>query len=222
MMHGRTLNASRLAILATLVVAGSAVAGAQAKKPGGASDVRAVAIRAAAVSKLLMRAIMMTLLTAVCAAAQQGTDFSGRWTLIGPADAAPDTAQTMTIRQPIVRTDVYGRPMTPFYRELIVNRETADGVRSETYGIGLEWGIVGGLPRPEAEPDTRGSTTWDGDRLVIERTRYLGPAHDTSRYTTHKEVWRLDGTGRLVIEITDGASGADSQTVTLTYQRKEA
>ena len=138
-----------------------------------------------------------------------------------------DIARALTVRQSIVRTTVWGTPMEPFFRDLTVEREFTNGVRSESYQIGVGGGVVGGVDRtgrgtlPNGQrPETRFSVRWDGNGLVIETGNYSGPRRESGRYTEHSEVWWLDAEGRLVMTVTDKSSGAESAAQTLTYQRK--
>src|SRR5438034_5031855 len=95
---------------------------------------------------------ILSMLVAATVAAQDKPDFSGRWILEVSAGAGPDVARSLTVRQPVVRTNVYGAPMPPFFKELRVERQFVTGVRTEAYQIGVEGGTVGG-----ALPTNRGT-----------------------------------------------------------------
>jgi len=56
---------------------------------------------------------ILSMLVAATVAAQDNPDFSGRWMLETSAGAGPDVALFLTVRQPVVRTNVYGAPMPP-------------------------------------------------------------------------------------------------------------
>lgn len=88
---------------------------------------------------------ILSVLLAAPVAAQGKPDFSGHWILETPGGAGPDVAQLLTVRQPVVRTNVYGAPMPPFFKELSVERHFATDARTETYQIGVEGGVVGGV-----------------------------------------------------------------------------
>src|SRR5205809_894516 len=115
-------------------------------------------------------------------AAQGKPDFSGHWILETSADAAPDVPQSLTVRQPVVRTDVHGAPMAPFFKELSVERQFVTDVRTETYQVAVGGGMVGRIranPGTAADVNvsqTRFSVRWEGNRLVIDTSRYSGPA----------------------------------------------
>jgi hypothetical protein len=117
--------------------------------------------------------------------------------------------------------------MKPFFKDLTVERSFKTGVRSETYQIGVEGGVVGGVDRtgrgsgPRGEsPQTRFAVRWDGNSLVIETGNYSGATRESGPYTEHTEVWRFDAHGRLVITVTDRRSGTESTTGVLTYRRR--
>lgn len=61
-----------------------------------------------------------------------------------------------------------------------------------------------------------GKAAWEGDRLVIERQ----DTFPTGISRTLKQVWSLDGAGRLTIESTNVASVGDSQSRKVVYKRK--
>jgi hypothetical protein len=157
--------------------------------------------------------------------AQDKPDFSGRWILETSAGAGPDVARSLTVHQPVVRTNVYGAPTPPFFKELSVERQFGTDVRTETYQIGGQGGMVfGALPASRGTaPDvnasqTRFSVHWEDDRLVIDTGSYSGPTREAGPYTEHTEVWRLDAAGMLVLSTTDRGSGIASTTKTVTYR----
>jgi hypothetical protein len=168
---------------------------------------------------------ILSMVVAATVAAQDNPDFSGRWMLETSAGAGPDVALFLTVRQPVVRTNVYGAPMPPFFKELSVERQFGDDLRVETYQIGLGGGVVGvvaanrGTASAVNVPQTRFSVRWEGNRLVIDTGRYSGPTREAGPYTEHTEVWQLDSGGMLILFITDRGSGTASTTKTLTYRK---
>jgi hypothetical protein len=169
---------------------------------------------------------ILSMLVAATAAAQDKPDFSGRWILETSVGAGPDVARSLTVRQPVVRTNAYGAPRLPFFKELSVERQFVTGVRTETYQIGVEGGMIGGV-RPAdrgTARDVNGSQThfsvrWEDNRLVIDTGSYSGPTRDAGPYTEHTEVWQLDAAGMLILSITERGSGIASTTKTLTYRK---
>jgi hypothetical protein len=168
---------------------------------------------------------ILSMLVTATVAGQDKPDFSGRWILERPADAGPDVPRSLTVRQPVVRTNVYGAPMPPFFKELSVERQFVTDVRTETYQIGVEGGTVYGLPAnrgtaPDVNPSqTRFSVRWEDNRLVIDTGSYSGPTREAGPYTEHTEVWQLDAAGMLILTITDRGSGITSTTKALTYRK---
>ncbi len=168
---------------------------------------------------------ILSMLVAATVTAQDKPDFSGRWILETSSRAGPDVARSLTVRQPVVRTNVYGAPMPQFFKELSVERQFVTDVRTETYQIGVEGGIVGGVlpanrgtaPAVNASR-TRFSVRWEDNRLVIDTGSYSGRTREAGPYTEHVEVWQLDVVDRLIVSITDRGSGIASTTKTLTYR----
>jgi hypothetical protein len=76
--------------------------------------------------------------------AQDTPDFSGHWVLESSPSSAADIPRTLSVTMSIVRTNVRGEPMNPFFKDITVVRELANGTSSETYPIGVEGGVVGG------------------------------------------------------------------------------
>jgi hypothetical protein len=101
-----------------------------------------------------------------------------------------------------------------------VERRVNSGVHSELYTIGTEGGNVGGVVGNSGtglsgqSQQTRFSTTWDGDKLVID-IRYSGRPVDLGAESEHKEVWSLDPLGALMLAITDRNPGTEPTTTNL-------
>jgi hypothetical protein len=75
-------------------------------------------------------------------AAQDKPDFSGSWVLESGAQVAADIPQMLSVIQTLVRTNVRGEPMSPFYKDISVTRVLESGRRSEIYHIGVVGGTV--------------------------------------------------------------------------------
>jgi hypothetical protein len=158
-------------------------------------------------------------LTAGITAAQDKPDFTGQWVLLTPRDAG-DAARGLSVRQWLEhRTSVRGVQID--IPHVAIDRQFQNGVRSESYQIGIVGGIAGGLYAGANVPrrSTRYAVRWDGDRLVIETGRYSGPTREAGSYSEHVEVWSLDASGRLVMAVTDRGSGSSPRTTELTYRR---
>ena len=163
---------------------------------------------------------LLVLLTAGITAAQEKPDFTGQWALLTPRDAG-DAARGLSVRQWLEhRTSVRGVPID--IPHLAIERQFQNGMRSESYQIGIVGGIVGGLPAGASVSSwsTRYAVRWDGARLVIDTGRYSGPTQESGPYSEHDEVWSLDESGRLVMAVTDRESGSAPRTTELTYRRR--
>jgi hypothetical protein len=152
-------------------------------------------------------------------------DFSGRWVLEGPQPAAPETPRTLTVRQSLVRTNVRGEPMEPFFRDLTVERQFESATHSETYWIGTSGGSVGGSVTgsgggSRTGPSTHISVKWEGRSLVIESGSYTGSTPESGVWTQRREVWALDPDGCLRVTISTRSSSDLPKTDRLTYRRQ--
>jgi hypothetical protein len=169
---------------------------------------------------------MLPMLLVATVSAQDQPDFSGRWVLAAPPAAGPGVARSLTVLQPIVGTNVYGAPMTPFFKELTVERQFLRDVRTDTYQIGVAGassgvGATGHGSGPDVHvPETRFSVRWEGARLAIDSGVYSGPTRAAGPYTEHSEVWQLDAAGMLIVSVTDRGSGTESTTNILTYRKR--
>jgi hypothetical protein len=153
--------------------------------------------------------------------ARDTPDFSGDWILESAPQSAADIPKALSVRQSLVRTNVHGEPMKPFFKDITVARELANGTRSETYQIDIAGGTVPG--RADGSPDGLRShhrVEWEERTLVIENGSYTGPTRESGQWAERREVWSLDPGGRLRLAITTRSSVGASSTVTLVYRRQ--
>ena len=169
-------------------------------------------------------AIAVAILSASLAvhAAQDKPDFSGSWVLESEAPASPDIPQSMSVSQTLVRTNVRGEPMDPFYRDIKVTRAFESGTRSVTYSIG---GMGGTVPGLSAGGILTGARThyrvaWAEYSLVVETGSYTGAKPESGEWAERREVWSLEPDGRLRLAITTRSSGEDARTAILVYRRQ--
>ena len=151
--------------------------------------------------------------------AQDTPDFSGQWALESASPSAADIPRTLSVTMSIVRTNVRGEPMTPFFGRITVIRQLAYGTSSETYQIGVEGGSLGGAVGG-VFPSRHYRVIWDQQTLVIETGNYTGPAPQSGQWTERREAWSFDPGGRLCLAITSRGSDSASSTVTLVYRRR--
>jgi hypothetical protein len=152
-------------------------------------------------------------------AAQDKPDFSGHWILESQWQPTADIPRALSVHQSLVQTNVYGQPMTPFFKDISVERAFESGSRSETYDIGVLGGVVGGLGKGPRQPQTLFSATWEDQALVIEKRTYTGPTPGSGDWTERREVWSLDQEHRLRVTITTRDSTVASKTIEVTYRR---
>jgi hypothetical protein len=108
--------------------------------------------------------------------------------------------------------------MNPFFKDITVVRELANGTSSETYQIGVVGGSLGGAVSG-AFPSRHYRVMWEKQILVIETGSYTGPTPESGQWAERREAWSLDPEGRLRLAITSRSSAASS-TVTLVYRRQ--
>ena len=148
-------------------------------------------------------------------------DFSGDWKLVSSAPSGATAPLSMAVEQPITRADVYGKPMKPFYRELLVTRDFGDGPRTERHGIGGIGGRVGSSRDGRSSGRSEFRVGWEGRTLVIEHANYAGPIPGAGDWDRRREEWSFDADGRLRIVITTRTSQSPApSSVTHFYQRR--
>lgn len=132
----------------------------------------------------------------------------------------------LAVHQSVTRESARGTRIDPPLITLAVERHFAGGVHSDFYTIGVIGGTVSGVSgnTPGAgaggqTSQTHFSTTWDGDRLVIESSSSRRPVGAGSS-TAHKEVWSLTAQRALSVVVTDWDTGTEPITNNLIYRRQ--
>ena len=169
----------------------------------------------------LTRSLILVMLAGAALTAQDKPDFSGRWVLERSEQSAPDIPRALSVRQSLVRTNVRGEPMKPFFKDIAVDREFESGTRSETYFIGVVGGFVSGLSAHGGAggPSGHQRVDWDRNALVFESGQYTGDKPETGVWTEHRETWSLDTDGRLHVTLNTRSSRDVPKTATLIYRR---
>jgi hypothetical protein len=152
-------------------------------------------------------------------------DFSGDWKLVSSPPSGADAALAMSVEQPVKRADVYGKPMKPFFSELLVTRDFANGSKTERHYIGAIGGRVGGVVpggrQAGSSYRSRHSVVWEGRTLVMENSQYTGSESGTGEWDERREEWSFESDGRLRVVITSRSSQSPAaSTVTVFYQRR--
>ena len=170
--------------------------------------------------RMHLASCILVLLVGQAASPQDKPDFSGDWILVNRSDAPSNAAQSISVHESFKRESVRGTPVDPPLITLLVERRINGTVHSELYTVGTISGTVGGTVFGGQREQTRFSTTWDGDRLVIE-VRYSGRPVDAGAFSEHKEVWSLDvAQGVLLLAVTEKAPGTEPTTTDLIYRRQ--
>lgn len=160
--------------------------------------------------------------TALC---QDKPDFSGTWILESPVVPGVDVPVKLTVRQSLVRTNVRGEPMKPYFKTISVQREFATLLRTDSYEIGLIGGFVGGsagqhADDPSDRPHGSDAVMWFGRQLVFTNARYSGGTKESGPYTEHSERWTLERADKLVTRLSDESSERPRTIVTVTYRKR--
>jgi len=153
--------------------------------------------------------------------AQDQPDSSGQWVLASTAFRGPDLAQFLTVKQTIARTNAFGAPMEPFFKEITIERQFVDHSTTDTYQIGTRGGTTGGLIGRNGQPTTQThfSIRWDDGRLVIETSSDSETPGQSAQHVERTEIWQLDPTGRLRMRVSSSGSGIEPRSSVLTYRR---
>jgi hypothetical protein len=153
--------------------------------------------------------------------AQSHPDFSGRWVLESPARPEADMARALTVRQPVVRANVYGEPIPPMFADIAIDREVAGGVRSETHRLSTVGGTVPGIAADGRAngPWRHDSVLWQDGELVFASETSSTHTPRTGFWDERREAWSLDPDGRLHVIITTQGSDAEPRRLTLVYRR---
>ena len=158
---------------------------------------------------------LIALTMVVALRSQSQRDFSGTWTV--DSLSTVDAPQTMTVKQVLVRTNIRGEPIAPFYRQIVIAREG----RTETYDIGVISGSVSGVVDGSSSlRRTHRSVVWEEQALVIENGSYTGAARETGDWTERRESWSFDATQRLRVQISTRGSGVPTVDTTWLYRRQ--
>jgi hypothetical protein len=152
--------------------------------------------------------------------AQDKPDFSGSWILESGSSGA-DSPQTLSVSQSLMRTNIRGEPMRPFFKDITVTRALATGARSDTYQIGIAGGTVSGrADGTDNGPRTHHRVAWEEEALVIESGSHTGLDPESGDWAERREVWSLDSGVRLRLAITTRSSVDAPRTVMLVYRRQ--
>jgi hypothetical protein len=174
-----------------------------------------------------MRVFSVCLLLAQAAAVTgvpDKPDFSSMWVLVAsqPADDA-DAARALTVSQSVRRTNSRGEPMSPYYDQIAIQRESTGGVTYESHLLGTVSGTVRGVygdGTSRGGPSTHDAVTWRDSSLVFEHGVYTGRTPGTGEWTERRETWTLEPNGELKITIATSGSAEPPRTVTATYVKR--
>jgi len=128
--------------------------------------------------------------------AQSRPNFSGHWITVLPEDSAGeaiDVTQTATML-----TEAHGKEHA-FIHKL-------DGTPSRN-----------AFPSHDAEIVMLSTTAWDENRLVVN----INTTYSAGNKVQVKQVWSLDASGRLNIELTDHVGTASQTVTTLVYKKSQ-
>ena len=147
--------------------------------------------------RTLLFGILITYASAMVLA-QAKPNFTGTWIVVTPAEGAGQ------------EQDVRHTPTT-----LSKGHASEGGGHSATYKLdGTE--SRNELTSHGAPIVTLSKALWDGDKVVITSAT----TYPDGRKLDTKEIWSLDSTGRLVIEMSMTMTGMPAQSMTVVYRKK--
>ena len=146
-----------------------------------------------------LRLLVLIALFGVSAAAQEKPNFTGTWIVVAPAEGA---GQEQEVRH---------TPTT-----------LSKGHGSEGGGHSATYKLDGTESRNELTSHgqpivTLSKALWDGDKVVITSAT----TYPDGRKLDTKEIWSLDSTGRLVIEMSMTMTGMPAQSMTVVHRKKD-
>ena len=164
----------------------------------------------------------LTVLLSTSLPSQGHPDFSGRWVLESSSASAPDVPRALSVRQSLVSTNVRGEPMTPFFKDITIEREVEGRRRSETYDIGVVGGVVAGTTGDGSASVLRQhhAVRWDANTLVFESGSYTGERPESGVWYERREAWSLDADNRLHVVITTRGAVEPTRTRAMVYRRR--
>jgi hypothetical protein len=143
-------------------------------------------------------------------------DFSGSWILTASVGSAGGP-ESLSVKQTLVERNVRGEPMKPFFKEITITRRSDSRVASETFQIGA---VGGGVPGSGAGGvSTYHRVGWEDLALVIETATYTGLARETGNWSERREIWSLDSSGVLHVEITTRSRNTPKKIEARLYRR---
>ena len=145
-------------------------------------------------------------------------DFSGKWVLVAAQPTDGDVALGLTVTQSVRRTNARGEPMTPYYDQIAIQRESSGDATSESHLLGLAGGTVSGVPNG-IQRATHEEAVWRDSSLVFEQGTYAGTARGMGDWTERRETWTLEPNGELKVTIATNGSAETPRTVTATYRK---
>ena len=142
--------------------------------------------------------VSIVLATALVAFAQQKPNFSGRWVVVSPPEAAgPDQTIVHTDAELKLVHDAEGGEHNLVYR--LDGREQKSTMRSHDMDVVT-------LYRAE----------WKGDKLSITSAT----TYSQDRKLDQVMVWSLDDKGQLIIELTQTLTGQPTRTMRLVHRKQ--
>ena len=144
-------------------------------------------------------------------------DFTGQWVVDSPATAGSDAVVTLTVQQPVSRTNVRGEPIPPAYLSITIRRARASGTTEESRQIGTVGFTVGGVVGPQRQPTATShhETTWRDGSLVLLNSQ----SGADGNWSERRESWSFEPDGRLRVEVISEGKDQPRQTSVSLYKR---
>ena len=136
--------------------------------------------------------------TVLTAAAQQKPNFTGKWTVVSPADAIAGGPQTITHTDTTLRL-VHGAEGADHNLEFIL-----DGKEHRSL-----------MPSHGSEIVTLYTATWKGDKLTIASKS----TYPNGNVLDQLQVWSLDAKGQLIVDLTETFTGRPAKTTQVVHRK---
>jgi hypothetical protein len=124
--------------------------------------------------------------------ARQKPNFSGRWVMVSPEKGAKQ----------VVAVD-----------EKTMTVQRPDGTKKTVYQLD---GVERRMALPSASITLMAAAKWDGNHILITRNT----SYPNNMRTVSKDVWSIDGQGRLVIDSTETGNSGAPQVAKLIFTKK--
>jgi hypothetical protein len=153
----------------------------------------------------MLRRITFVLALSTCivatAFAQQKPNFTGKWTVVSPADAVAGGPQTITHTDTTLRL-AHGAEGGDHNLEFVLDGKEHRSV----------------MPSHGSEIVTLYTTTWKGDQLTIASKS----TYPNGNVLDQLQVWSLDPKGQVIVDLTETFTGRPAKTTQIVHKKQSS